>query len=67
MRIRVIMPVIIDQAGRNSNGDLADGVNRRHRCWTVARAWIDAAVEQLFLDLLRIEKLLGNELVFRRP
>jgi hypothetical protein len=31
VRIRVIMPAIIDQAGRNSNVDEADGVNRRHR------------------------------------
>ena len=31
MRIRVIMPAIIDQAGRPFNADEADGVNRRHR------------------------------------
>ena len=31
MRIRVIMPVIIDQAGRPFNVDEADGTSRRHR------------------------------------
>ena len=29
--MRVIMPAIIDQAGRPFNVDEADGVNRRHR------------------------------------
>jgi hypothetical protein len=28
--MRVIMPAIIDQAGRNFNVDETDGVNRRH-------------------------------------
>jgi hypothetical protein len=28
--MRVIMPAIIDQAGRQFNADEADGVNRRH-------------------------------------
>jgi hypothetical protein len=28
--MRVIMPAIIDQVGRNSNGDEADGVSGRH-------------------------------------
>jgi hypothetical protein len=28
--MRVIMPAIIDQAGRQFNVDEADGVNRRH-------------------------------------
>ena len=31
MRIRVIMPAIIDQAGRPFNVDGADGISRRHR------------------------------------
>jgi hypothetical protein len=30
VRIRVIMPAIIDHAGRQFNVDEADGVNRRH-------------------------------------
>jgi hypothetical protein len=31
VRMRVIMPAIIDQAGRQFNADEVDGVNRRHR------------------------------------
>ena len=31
MRIRVIMPAIIDQAGRPFNLDEADAISRRHR------------------------------------
>jgi hypothetical protein len=31
MRIKVIMPAIIDQAGRPFNVDETDGVSRRHR------------------------------------
>jgi hypothetical protein len=31
VRMRVIMPVIIDQAGRRFNADETDGVSRRHR------------------------------------
>jgi hypothetical protein len=31
MRMRGIMPAIIDQAGRPFNVDEADGISRRHR------------------------------------
>jgi hypothetical protein len=31
VRIRVIMPAIIDQAGRPFNVDEADAISRRHR------------------------------------
>ena len=42
--MRVVMPAIIDQAGRQFNVDEADGVNRRHRSYTAkARAWGERA------------------------
>ena len=36
--MRVIMPAIIDQAGRKFNADETDGVSRRHRAKTCAGA-----------------------------
>ena len=38
MRIRVIMPAIIDQAGRPFNVDEADAISRRHRARTTSTA-----------------------------
>jgi hypothetical protein len=41
VRIRVIMPAIIDQAGRPFNVDEADGISRRHRFAAFAQEPID--------------------------
>jgi hypothetical protein len=45
VRIRVIMPAIIDQAGRPFNVDEADGIRRRHRRARSRTSAVDAAQE----------------------
>ena len=47
--MRVIMPAIIDQAGRPFNVDEADGVNRRHRC-PAGHAALEAMAEAPIAD-----------------